>query len=196
MTDFDIDSYLKKESTGFVQDKEVERLLGMKEKGLNPIEVLELDHVFATCKFNDKEIKSQFRKKSLLVHPDKCANPKAKDAFEILKQADLNLAKSGQKSALIEAIREARILVDQDLRQQNRHKFVDPDSTEYLIMVKLKMREIFKEVVVRAEIRHKNEVERQQQQEQEEKEKEKRRLDQEKEWESVTLINPLIIDSR
>lgn len=34
-----------------------------------------------------QEIKKIYRKKSLLVHPDKCKHPKAQEAFDVLKKA-------------------------------------------------------------------------------------------------------------
>ncbi|EER05915.1 molecular chaperone, putative [Perkinsus marinus ATCC 50983] len=52
-------------------------------------EVLLLD---PTEEHTDKEIQKQYRRLSLLVHPDKCSHPKAAEAFQVLAKAlkDIN----------------------------------------------------------------------------------------------------------
>ncbi len=76
--EFDIDSYLRKESIVHSQSKEVERLVGFKETipFPNPLEVfnvpvLEWPHI--TWPKLEKIVKNTFRRISLLVHPDKCS---------------------------------------------------------------------------------------------------------------------------
>ena len=63
------------------RDNEVNRILGAFK--LNPMEQLGL-------KFDasEEDIKRQYRKTSLLVHPDKCKHPQAQTAFEVLGHAN------------------------------------------------------------------------------------------------------------
>lgn len=66
------------------RDSEVNRILGAFK--LNPFEQLGLRF---DCSLED--IRRQYRKISLLVHPDKCKHPLAKDAFEVLGNAQKQL---------------------------------------------------------------------------------------------------------
>lgn len=66
------------------RDSEVNRILGAFK--LNPFEQLGLRF---DCSMED--IRRQYRKISLLVHPDKCKHPLAKDAFEVLGNAQKQL---------------------------------------------------------------------------------------------------------
>lgn len=63
---------------------EVNRILGAFK--LNPFEQLGVNF-----DADRDAIKRQYRKVSLLVHPDKCAHPRAADAFDILGQAQAAL---------------------------------------------------------------------------------------------------------
>ena len=63
---------------------EVNRILGAFK--LNPFEQLGTNF-----DANREDIKRQYRKVSLLVHPDKCSHPRAGDAFDILGQAQAAL---------------------------------------------------------------------------------------------------------
>jgi DnaJ family protein C protein 8 len=62
------------------RDNEVHRILACFK--LNPFEYLNLP--FGS---SPEEIKKQYRKLSLLVHPDKCKHPQAKEAFGALAKA-------------------------------------------------------------------------------------------------------------
>lgn len=76
----DIDAAFREflgEMRGVDRDNEVERIL--RAFKLNPYEQLGV-RFDAT----DDDIKKTYRKKSLMVHPDKCKHPNAKEAFEIL----------------------------------------------------------------------------------------------------------------
>eukprot|EP01023_Acetabularia_acetabulum_P025730 TRINITY_DN24567_c0_g1_i3.p1 TRINITY_DN24567_c0_g1~~TRINITY_DN24567_c0_g1_i3.p1 ORF type:complete len:305 (-),score=72.36 TRINITY_DN24567_c0_g1_i3:224-1138(-) len=66
------------------RDNEVNRILWSFK--LNPYEKLNLEFTAI-----EEEIRKQYRKLSLMVHPDKCVHEKASDAFEILKQAQVEL---------------------------------------------------------------------------------------------------------
>ena len=59
----------------------------------------------------DSEIKICYRKKSLLIHPDKTSNPAAPEAFDRLKKAQTELMDEKTRERLDEAIADARTLL-------------------------------------------------------------------------------------
>lgn len=65
-------------------DIEIDRLLN--EKFYNPYDVL-LMNANAT----DDDLKKQYRTFSLLLHPDRCKDPRAKDAFHVVEQSHKTL---------------------------------------------------------------------------------------------------------
>ncbi|CAI2171321.1 1777_t:CDS:2 [Funneliformis geosporum] len=82
--DLDIDKYLSTEATQLQKDQEVERILSAFK--LNPFDLLDLSPY---C--TEKDIKNAYRRKSLLIHPDKTSHPKAQEAFSLLKKAKITL---------------------------------------------------------------------------------------------------------
>lgn len=64
----------------------------------------------------ESDIKLFYRKKSLLIHPDKTKNPLAPDAFDRLKKAQTELMDEKHRALLDEAIADARMLVLRDLK--------------------------------------------------------------------------------
>ncbi|KAK9810532.1 hypothetical protein WJX72_012264 [[Myrmecia] bisecta] len=90
------------------RDNEVNRILGAFK--LNPFEQLGL-HFDAS----EADIKKQYRKVSLLVHPDKCKHPRAEDAFQVLGNAQKELMEPEKMTELryllnvaLEEVRKAR----------------------------------------------------------------------------------------
>lgn len=67
------------------RDNEVNRILGAFK--LNPFEQMGL-----CFDATHEEAKRQYRKVSLLIHPDKCKHPLATSAFEVLGHANSQLA--------------------------------------------------------------------------------------------------------
>jgi DnaJ family protein C protein 8 len=65
-------------------DIEIERLTN--EKFYNPYDVLQLD---ATA--TEEEIKKQYKAFAMVLHPDKCKDPRAKDAWHTVEQAQKTL---------------------------------------------------------------------------------------------------------
>lgn len=59
----------------------------------------------------EQDIKVQYRKKSLLIHPDKTKNPGAVDAFDRLQKAQTALMDEKQRTYLDECIADARRLL-------------------------------------------------------------------------------------
>lgn len=59
----------------------------------------------------ESDIKVTYRKKSLLIHPDKTRNPRAPDAFDRLKKAQSELMDEKHRERLDESIADARMLL-------------------------------------------------------------------------------------
>ena len=83
------------------RDNEVNRILGAFK--LNPFEQLGLPFT-ATV----EDVRRQYRKVSLMVHPDKCSHPRAQDAFEIVGQAQKELLEEDRMNELVYVINMAR----------------------------------------------------------------------------------------
>lgn len=69
---------------------------------LNPFEVLQLP-----LDASADEIKMRYRKLSALVHPDKCDDPRAQDAFQEVKRAYEQMQNSERKELCITLIEQA-----------------------------------------------------------------------------------------
>ncbi|MCJ1311991.1 hypothetical protein MMC25_005665 [Agyrium rufum] len=107
---------LEKEASEFNKDAEIDRIL--KAFKLDAYAVLDLQPGVP-----DSTIKAVYRKKSLLIHPDKTSNPSAPTAFDALKKAQTALMDEKQRGHLDECIADARSLL------MREHKFT-PDSPE------------------------------------------------------------------
>ncbi|KAJ3384864.1 hypothetical protein HDU84_002616 [Entophlyctis sp. JEL0112] len=191
--DFNIDTYLRVESTSFLQDKEAERILGLAKKAANPFEVLDLDHkTWLLGKVEEKDIKMSYRKKSLLLHPDKCKHPRAQEAFEMLKKAESELTEEGKRAWLLGVIGEARMIVlkRRNLLKANGSVSALPDQQKnpeefntLLAAVKVETRRILIDQGQRDSLRLKNEVERKNEEESRAAEEKKRKVEADKNWE-------------
>lgn len=134
----------------------------------------------------DSDIKIQYRKKSLLIHPDKTKNPSAPDAFDRLKKAQTALLDEQQRTHLDECIADARNL----LIRQHKYTLDSPElKTEEF---KKEWRQKTIEVLVEAEARRRKQLKAKMQEEGREKRKEeeelelrKRKRDEEKRWEDT-----------
>ncbi|KAJ3345577.1 hypothetical protein HDU83_003933 [Entophlyctis luteolus] len=196
--DFNIDTYLRVESTSFLQDKEAERILGLAKKAANPFEVLDLDHkTWLLGKVEEKDIKMSYRKKSLLLHPDKCKHPRAQEAFEMLKKAESELTEEGKRAWLLGVIGEARMIVlkRRNLLKANGSVSALPDQQKnpeefntLLAAVKVETRRILIDQGQRDSLRLKNEVERKNEEESRAAEEKKRKVEADKNWEKVCAV--------
>ncbi|OCL07053.1 heat shock protein DNAj [Glonium stellatum] len=95
---------LEKESKEFDKDAEIDRIL--KAFKLDAYAVLDLQPGVP-----ESDIKACYRKKSLLIHPDKTSNPSAPEAFDRLKKAQTELMDEKARARLDEAIADARMLL-------------------------------------------------------------------------------------
>ncbi|KAF4972688.1 hypothetical protein FSARC_837 [Fusarium sarcochroum] len=102
--DKDALDFLELEAKEFDKDAEIDRIL--KAFRLDAYAVLDLQPGVP-----DSDIKITYRKKSLLIHPDKTKNPLAPDAFDRLKKAQTELMDEKHRERLDEAIADARMLL-------------------------------------------------------------------------------------
>lgn len=134
----------------------------------------------------EKDIKIQYRKKSLLIHPDKTKNTAAPDAFDRLKKAQTALLDEKERTYLDECIADARRL----LIRENKYT-VDSEElkTEEF---KVEWRKKTTQVLLEEEARRRRQLKarlqeegREQRKEEEELEARKRKRDQDKAWEDT-----------
>ncbi|MCJ1472399.1 hypothetical protein MMC13_001047 [Lambiella insularis] len=95
---------LESEAKEFNKDAEIDRIL--KAFKLDAYAVLDLQPGVP-----ESDIKLTYRKKSLLIHPDKTTNPSAPAAFDALKKAQTVLMDEKQRGRLDECIADARMLL-------------------------------------------------------------------------------------
>lgn len=136
----------------------------------------------------ESDIKIFYRKKSLLIHPDKTKNPRAPDAFDRLKKAQTELMDEKHRALLDEAIADARMLVMRDLKLT-----VDsPEAKEPNADFEKKWAEKTKMVLIDNEQRRRRQLKaqmqeegREQRKEDEEIEQRKRKRQHEQDWEAT-----------
>lgn len=109
----DADRLLSIEQTSFFRELEIDRILSSFR--LNPYDVLE-----SKMEADVKEINKLYRKKSLLIHPDKVRRTdddgeklyeRAVEAFDLLKKASTQLLDEDKRKTLDETVISARMLV-------------------------------------------------------------------------------------
>lgn len=100
----DVDQILLKEQSEHGKDVEIDRILGTFQ--LDAYSVLDLK---PGC--NKEAIKQQYRKKSLLIHPDKTKNTRAPDAFDKLKKAEAELQNDDRREVLDGVFADARMVL-------------------------------------------------------------------------------------
>ncbi|CAG9330355.1 DNAJC8 [Blepharisma stoltei] len=165
-------------------EAQLERLCA-REKWVNPYEVLLLGP-----DSTDEEIRSKFRKISVLVHPDKCRDDRALHAFHILESAYKTLQDPEKKKTFQRIMREARERVEYERKKENCRRDMlglaklpeDTFSSEVQDMCNRIFREIeerkihFDKYDFMAHKRQREEDERR-------KEEDERKTQDEKEWE-------------
>ncbi|KAL6244170.1 DnaJ subfamily C member 8 [Rhinocladiella similis] len=167
---------LEKEAKEYDKDAEIDRIL--KAFRLDAYAVLDLQPGVP-----ESDIKIVYRKKSLLIHPDKTTNPLAPEAFDRLKKAQTALVDEKQRQHLDECIADARQLL---IRQ---HKYTVDSEELKTEEFKEEWRKKTVEVLVEAEARRRRQMKARMQEEGREKAKEdadieerKRKRDHEKNW--------------
>lgn len=100
----DIEKALAQGELELIKDNEIDRILLCFK--LDSYSILELQ---PGCSLTD--IKKTYRKKSLLIHPDKTSNTRAPDAFDVLKKAHSNLEDDKARERLDGIFADARRLL-------------------------------------------------------------------------------------
>ncbi|KAL1969150.1 hypothetical protein VTN77DRAFT_404 [Rasamsonia byssochlamydoides] len=170
---------LEKEASEFTKDAEIDRI--RKAFPLDAYAVLDLQPGVP-----ESDIKLQYRKKSLLIHPDKTKNPLAPDAFDRLKKAQQTLLDEKARAHLDECIADARRL----LIREHKYTLDSPElKTEEF---KAEWRQKTVEVLLEEEARRRRQMKAKMQEEGREKRKEeeemearKRKREAEKAWEET-----------
>ncbi|KAL8931047.1 MAG: hypothetical protein Q9208_000149 [Pyrenodesmia sp. 3 TL-2023] len=172
---------LEKEASEFNKDAEIDRIL--KAFKLDAYAVLNLQPGIP-----DTQIKIQYRKLSLLIHPDKTSNPLAPSAFDRLKKAQTELQDPKQRTHLDECISDARMLLIRERKLTTDSPEVKEPDSEFLAAWRKKT----VEVLVDAEARRRKQMKAQLQEEgreqrkvDEEVEVRKRRREHEVKWEET-----------
>ncbi|KAF3061153.1 J domain-containing protein spf31 [Daldinia childiae] len=170
---------LEAEAKEFDKDAEIDRIL--KAFRLDAYAVLDLNPGVP-----ESDIKLAYRKKSLLIHPDKTKNPSAPEAFDRLKKAQTELMDEKHRERLDEAIADARML----LIRENKWTVDSPElkTEEFAKNWRVKTRE----VLIDNELRRKRQMKAQMQEEGREQRKvdqdledRKRKRQHEQDWEST-----------
>ncbi|KAH9887183.1 DnaJ domain-containing protein [Xylariomycetidae sp. FL2044] len=170
---------LDAEAKEFDKDAEIDRIL--KAFRLDAYAVLDLQPGVP-----ESDIKMTYRKKSLLIHPDKTRNPQAPDAFDRLKKAQTELMDEKHRERLDEAIADARML----LIRENGWTVDSPElKTDAFAR---RWRDKAREVLVDNELRRKRQARAQMQEEGREQrradaelEERKRKRQHEQDWETT-----------
>lgn len=173
----DIDRLLKTESSRHDQDQEVTRVLD----AFLP-DAYTLLQLQPGC--TDADIKAQYRKRSLLVHPDRNPNPLAPSAFDKLKKAQDILLDEKKRESLDNAYVDARRLLIRERKWNLNDERLK--STEFLEDWREKTRDVLVENELRKRRIQKAKLEeegRQRRLKEEELEEKKRKRDEEKGWE-------------
>ncbi|KAL9575900.1 MAG: hypothetical protein Q9212_007584, partial [Teloschistes hypoglaucus] len=155
---------LEKEASEFNKDAEIDRIL--KAFRLDAYAVLNLQPGVP-----DTQIKIQYRKLSLLIHPDKTSNPSAPTAFDRLKKAQTELMDTKQRTHLDECISDARMLLIRERKLTTDSPEVKEPDAEFLGAWRQKT----VEVLVDAEARRRKQMRAQLQEEG----REQRKVDEE-----------------
>ncbi|KAG0132570.1 hypothetical protein HOY82DRAFT_557985 [Tuber indicum] len=156
--DKDILAELDREASDYLKDAEISRILNAFK--LDAYAILDLKPGVP-----ESDIKLQFRRKSLLIHPDKTRNPQAPDAFDRLKKAQGVLMDEKARTRLDEAIADARML----LIREKKWTVDNPELTGEEFAVE--WREKTKFVLIESELRRRKQVKAQMAEEGREKRK-------------------------
>lgn len=104
----DIESVLRAQEANLDKDKEIQRIIDTPHR--DAFAVFEINPLVETSDLA-QAVKKLYRRKSLLIHPDKVTNPDAPKAFDILKKAHEILSSQeeahvNERDALVEVYRQ------------------------------------------------------------------------------------------
>ncbi|RSH86241.1 uncharacterized protein EHS24_004479 [Apiotrichum porosum] len=150
-----VDSVLKQTARDVAKEAEVQRVLAAFK--LNPYDVLDLP-AFAT----ESEVKKQYRKKSLMIHPDKFKHEQGHEAFDLLKKAESQLSDENKKAEIDSIMTYSRTQVLKAVLGAGYAVGVTPDDPRladlkppYEHQIRAKAKELFVEDEVSKRMRQK-----------------------------------------
>ncbi|KAK5165246.1 DnaJ subfamily C member 8 [Saxophila tyrrhenica] len=179
--DSDILADLDKESKEFDKDSEIDRIV--KAFRANAYDVLDL-----TPGVPEDDIKKTYRKKSLLIHPDKSTNPNASDAFDRLAIAYQTLLDEKKRAHLDEAIGDARMLLIREKKLTIDSEEVKDPDVKFMKEWKDKTKWVLADMEDRRKRQMKAQMQeegRQQRKDEEEANERKRKREAEVNWEKT-----------
>lgn len=136
----------------------------------------------------DEDIKKVYRKKSLLIHPDKSTNPYASDAFDRLAIAHQTLLDEKKRAILDEAIGDARMLLIREKKLTIDSEEVKDPDVKFMKEWKEKTKWVLADMEERRRRQMKAQMQeegRQQRKEEEEANERKRKREAEVAWEKT-----------
>ncbi|RKP23489.1 hypothetical protein SYNPS1DRAFT_10173, partial [Syncephalis pseudoplumigaleata] len=145
-----LEAYLQNEATQFQREQEVDRVLACFK--LDPFAILQLSYTFS-----EKDVKMAYRRKSLLIHPDKTKHPRAQEAFDMLKRAETELNDEKKRAWLLQVVGEAQHAVRQT---SDKADALDEASDAYKEAVRDKLKALLIEEELRRRRLLKKEMER------------------------------------
>ncbi|KAG2280105.1 hypothetical protein Bca52824_051325 [Brassica carinata] len=175
---------------------EVER--DNRSRQLNPFEHLNLSFDSST-----DDVKRQYRKISLMVHPDKCKHPQAQEAFGALAKAQQLLLNDQERDYILTQVQAAKEELKMKRKKQlkkdtaskikslvdeGKHEQIYEQSEEFQKELKLKVREILTDQEWRRRkmaMRISEEEGRLKKDEEEQKEIRKKKREHEEQWEGT-----------
>lgn len=136
----------------------------------------------------EDDIKKVYRKKSLLIHPDKSSNPNAADAFDRLAAAYQALLDEKKRGRLDEAIADARMLLIRERKLTVDSEEVKDPDVNFMKAWKEKVKYVLADMETRRQRQLKAQMQeegRQQRKEEEELAERKRKREHEQDWEKT-----------
>lgn len=165
-------------------DYQLNRILSLNFK--TPYELMMLNY-----NASDEEIKKQYRQLSLLVHPDKCQDPRAADAFHVLESCYKTLLDPDKKKFFQRVWREAKDRIELQRKSENKtraKKGLPPLPEDNLeLEVEQEIKKIIEEVEVNQKYSNKlHDAYKKREREEEEEKRNQEAIEKEtkKEWES------------
>eukprot|EP01134_Creolimax_fragrantissima_P004946 CFRG4946T1 len=174
-------------------DEELRKLMGEVSDGQRELEV---KRVMSAFKLNpwaqmgvdftitDEELNKIYRKKSLLIHPDKCKHLDAQTAFSILAKAKKLCLDKNQQRVMKRTLQDALEMVMHENKYEKGDKVAETDVFKEIVVARAN--KILADIEWRKrqiEKRMADEEIRKKEEEDEEKEKRKRKAEADKVWE-------------
>lgn len=164
-----------------MKDAEIERIL--EAFRMNSYDILDLAPGVPA-----EDIKKAYRRKSLLIHPDKSSNPNAQDAFDRLAQAYQALLDDKKREKLDEATADARMLLIRERKLTIHSEEVKDPDKDFMKAWKEKVKYVLADNEARNQRRMKAQMQeegREQKKVEEAAAERKRKLEHDKQWDET-----------